>query len=218
VKLAPVTDDVFRIVLPPLRHMNAYLVGDVLVDAGLGPHARGILRALRERTVTTHVVTHAHGDHVGGSKTISEALGVPVWCGSGDVEAVRSGKPAAASPVQAVFRWKPVAVARQLREGDEVGPGFVVIDVAGHSPGQIALWRERDGTLICADVFLNLNFYTALPGLHEPPRLFNWDPARNRACARRLAALSPKLVLFGHGKPLRDPAKLKAFADSLPAD
>jgi hypothetical protein len=67
-------------------------------------------------------------------------------------------------------------------------------------------------------VFLNLSFYTAQPGLHEPPRLFNLDPARNRDCARRLAALEPQLVLFGHGKPLRDPSKLRAFADSLPRD
>lgn len=215
-KPTPVTDDVLRLVLPPLRHMNAYLVGDVLVDAGLGLHARGILKALRGRTVTTHVVTHAHGDHVGGSKTVSDALGVPVWCGPGDVEAVQAGKAAAASPLQALFRWKPVEVARELREGDQVGPGFTVLDVAGHSPGQIALWREGDRTLICADVILNLNFYTALPGLHEPPRLFNWDPARNRDCARRLAELEPQLVLFGHGKPLRDPAKLRAFAQSLP--
>jgi hydroxyacylglutathione hydrolase len=217
-KLTPITDDIFRIILPPLRHMNAYLVGDVLVDAGLGLHARGILKALGDRAMTAHVVTHAHGDHVGGSKTVSDALGVPVWCGPGDVEAVQSGKPAAASPVQALFRWKPVQVARELREGDEVGAGFTVLDVAGHSPGQIALWRERDRTLICADVFLNLEFYTAVPGLHEPPRLFNWDPARNRDCARRLAALEPRLVLFGHGKPLRDPAKLKGFAEKLQHD
>jgi hydroxyacylglutathione hydrolase len=217
-RLTPATDDVSVIVLPPLRHMNAYLVGDVLVDAGLGLHAKGILKALAGHTLTAHVVTHAHGDHVGGSKTVSDASGVPVWCGPGDVEAVQSGKPAAASPLQALFRWKPVEVARELREGDEVGPGFAVLDVAGHSPGQIALWRERDRTLICADVFLNLEFYTALPGLHEPPRLFNWDPERNRECARRLAALEPQLTLFGHGKPLRDPAKLRAFADSLPRD
>src|SRR6516225_2404654 len=98
-KLTPVTDDAFRIVLPPLRHMNAYLVGDVLVDAGLGLHARGILKAVGDRMLTAQVVTHAHGDHVGGSKTVSDALGVPAWCGPGDVEAVQSGKPAAASPL-----------------------------------------------------------------------------------------------------------------------
>jgi hydroxyacylglutathione hydrolase len=39
---------------------------------------------------------------------------------------------------------------------------------------------------------------------------------RNRQSARRLAELEPQLVLFGHGEPLRDRAKLKAFADSLP--
>src|ERR1700757_3852092 len=144
-RLTPVTDDVSVIVLPPLRHMNAYLVGDVLVDAGLGLHAGGILKALAGHSVRAHVVTHAHGDHVGGSRTVSEALRGPVWCGPGDVEAVQSGKPAAASPLQALFRWNPVAVARELREGDEVGPGFAVLE-----------------------------FYTALPGLHEPPRLFNW--------------------------------------------
>jgi glyoxylase-like metal-dependent hydrolase (beta-lactamase superfamily II) len=28
---------------------------------------------------------------------------------------------------------------------------------------------------------------------------------------RKLAALEPELVCFGHGRPLRDPAKLKRF-------
>jgi len=217
-KLTPLIDDVFQLVLPPRRFINAYLVGDVLVDAGLGPHAAGIIKALEGHTVATHMITHAHGDHVGGSKRVSDTLGVPVWCGAGDADAVRAGKPVAASPVQSLFRWKPVDIARELREGDEVGPGFTVLDVPGHSPGQIALWREPDRTLICGDVFLNLNFYTTLAGLNEPPGLFTVDAARNRESARRLAELEPQLVLFGHGKPLRDPVKLAGFAQSLPRD
>jgi glyoxylase-like metal-dependent hydrolase (beta-lactamase superfamily II) len=215
-KLTPVSDDVFRLVLPPRRFINAYLVGDVLVDAGHALHARGIVTALAGQTVATHVITHAHGDHVGGSSKVCETLGIPGWCGAGDAAAVRAGKPVAASPVQALFRWKPVEVARELREGDSVGPGFTVLDVPGHSPGHIALWRETEGTLICGDVFLNLGFYTTIAGLHEPPGLFTVDMARNRESARRLAELEPRLVLFGHGEPLRDPAKLKAFTQSLP--
>jgi hydroxyacylglutathione hydrolase len=93
-----------------------------------------------------------------------------------------------------------------------------VLDVPGHSRGHIALWRERDRTLICGDVFLNLNYYTTLAGLNEPPRAFTVDPARNRESARRLGELEPQLVLFGHGLPLRDPAKLAAFVRSLPRD
>jgi len=215
VKLAPIADDLFRFALPPRKFINAYLVGDVLVDAGLGLHAGPIVKALAGREVATHVITHAHGDHVGGSSGVGDALDVPVWCGAGDAEAVRAGKPVAASRVQSLFRWKPVDVGRELREGDEVGPGFTVLETPGHSPGQIVLWRERDRTLICGDVFLNLNFYTTLRGLNEPPGLFTVDAARNREAARRLADLQPELVLFGHGEPLRDPAKLAAFAESL---
>jgi glyoxylase-like metal-dependent hydrolase (beta-lactamase superfamily II) len=89
--LTPVTDDVFQLALMPRAGINAYLVGDVLVDAGLGLHGRGILKAVTGHTVVTHVLTHAHGDHVGGSKKVSDALGVPVWCGAGDAGAVRAG-------------------------------------------------------------------------------------------------------------------------------
>jgi hydroxyacylglutathione hydrolase len=42
------------------------------------------------------------------------------------------------------------------------------------------------------------------------------DPARNRESARKLGALEPELVCFGHGAPLRDPDKLKRFVDRLP--
>jgi hydroxyacylglutathione hydrolase len=142
---------------------------------------------------------------------------VPAWCGAGDAAAWAAGKPVAASRVQALFGWKPVAAARELRADDTVGRGFTVLDTPGHSPGHISLWREADRTLICGDVFLNLNFYTTAPGLNEPPKLFTVDPSRNRASARRLAEMEPELVLFGHGKPLRDPAKLAAFARSLSA-
>lgn len=93
-----------------------------------------------------------------------------------------------------------------------------MLDVPGHSPGHIALWRERDRTLICGDVFLNLGFYTTLSRLHEPPGLFTVNAARNRESARRLAPLEPRLVLFGHGASLDDPPKLSAFARSLRPD
>jgi hypothetical protein len=47
--------------------------------------------------------------------------------------------------------------------------------------------------------------------------MFTPDPARNRESARRLATLEPELVCFGHGKPLRNPEKLKRFVDGLAA-
>ena len=52
--------------------------------------------------------------------------------------------------------------------------------------------------------------------LHEPLAAFTPDPARNRASARRLAALEPALVCFGHGPPLRDAGELTRFVAALP--
>jgi glyoxylase-like metal-dependent hydrolase (beta-lactamase superfamily II) len=107
-------------------------------------------------------------------------------------------------------------VARRLREGDEVG-GFTVLDAPGHSPGHVAYWREADRVLLLGDVLNGQSLLTGIPGLQEPPAIFTADPARNRQSARRLAALEPELVCFGHGPPLRDPARLTRFVASLPA-
>ena len=57
---------------------------------------------------------------------------------------------------------------------------------------------------------------TGFPGLHEPPAAFTPDPPRNRASARRLGELRPRLACFGHGPPLRDPGKLADFIAGLP--
>jgi glyoxylase-like metal-dependent hydrolase (beta-lactamase superfamily II) len=62
-----------------------------------------------------------------------------------------------------------------------------------------------------------MNVRTGVRGLHEPPAIFTPDPPRNRESARRLAALEPALVCFGHGPPLRNPGELADFASRLPA-
>jgi glyoxylase-like metal-dependent hydrolase (beta-lactamase superfamily II) len=217
-ELAP---DVHILEAFPPYAINAYLVGDVLVDAGTRHHARGILKQLRDRAVSTHVVTHAHGDHQGSSHAVCEALGLPLWCGERDAEAIEDGRIRQRMPRHPVnevfgrlFPGPPHPVARRLHEGDEVA-GFAVLDTPGHSAGHISLWRESDRTLICGDVFTNIDTLTGLPGLHEPKGFFTPDPERNRESMRRLAALSPALTCFGHGRPLRGPAKLQALVERL---
>lgn len=195
--------------LPP-NAINVYLVGGVLVDAGTMLARRRVLRELRGRDVRTHVVTHAHPDHFGSSHAVCEALGVPLWTGAGDADALEAGVPVAGPgriPALMARMKMPHGhpVARRLREGDAV-EDFVVLDAPGHSPGQIALWRESDRTLVCGDVFFNL------PRLRPPPGLLTVDPERNRASMRRLADLRPALAMFGHGPPLRDPDALARIA------
>jgi hydroxyacylglutathione hydrolase len=206
---------------PPYA-INVYVIGDVLVDAATRHAGSRILRQLRGRDIRTHVVTHAHPDHQGASHQVCVTLGIPLWCGERDAAAIEDGKIMERQPRHPVnvligraFPGPAHPVARRLNEGDEVA-GFEVLDTPGHSAGHIALWRAGDRTLICGDVFTNIDTITGIPGLHEPKPFFTPDPRTNRDSMRRLAALEPELVLFGHGRPLRDPAKLRAFAAKLP--
>jgi glyoxylase-like metal-dependent hydrolase (beta-lactamase superfamily II) len=197
-----------------------YLVGDVLVDAGTSLAHRRILRRLKGRRVSAHALTHAHPDHYGSSHAVCEALGVPLWCGERDAHVAQGARPPAARGRAAKLLARlplpdPHAVARRLREGDEVA-GFTVLETPGHSPGHISLWRESDRTLICGDVFFNLNPLTLRPGLREPPAVLTHAVACNRESERRLAGLEPALVLFGHGPPLRDTESFVRLAESLP--
>lgn len=219
--LKKLADDLYILSGFPPYAINVYLMGDVLVDAGSRHAAKRILRQLRGRTVSTHALTHAHADHQGSSHEICDTLDIPLWCGEHDADAIEDGRirdRMPAHPINAmiarVFPGPPHPVARRLREGDSVA-GFEVLDVPGHSAGHVAYWREQDRTLICGDVFTNMDTITGLPGLHEPKSFFTPDPGRNRESMRRLAALNPELVCFGHGAPLRDPARLTRFTERV---
>jgi hydroxyacylglutathione hydrolase len=207
----------------PPNGINVYLVGDVLIDAATRQGERRIMRQITGRKLSAHALTHAHPDHQGSSHAICERLGIPLWCGQGDVPAMETPGGIANSQAPGWLNWfqqrfwtgPPHPVARALVEGDEVA-GFTVLESPGHSRGQVAYWRESDRVLILGDVLNGMNLMTGRRGLQEPPAVFTPDPARNRVSARRLAALRPKLTCFGHGPPLTDPGELSDFIDRMP--
>lgn len=204
--------------------VNAFLIGDVLIDAGGRRSGRKILKQLDGHPVTAHAITHAHPDHQGASDEICTKLGVPYWVGANDADAaeepslIRQRQPdhPVAKFYDSFFTGPGRKVDRTLAEGDEVA-GFRVLDAPGHSAGQVVFWRESDGVLIGGDVVNNMDIWTGIPGLHEPKPYLTPDPARNRESIRKIAALEPKVGLFGHGPRLRDPKKLADFAAQLPA-
>lgn len=65
-------------------------MGDVLVDAGTRHADRRILRQIRELPLRSHVLTHAHLDHMGASHRVCQELGLPLLCGGADVAAVEA--------------------------------------------------------------------------------------------------------------------------------
>jgi glyoxylase-like metal-dependent hydrolase (beta-lactamase superfamily II) len=119
------------------------------------------------------------------------------------------------SAVGPLWTGPPHPVARRLHEGDRVGT-FTVIETPGHTIGHISYWRESDRVLVVGDVLANLNIWNFRTMLCEPQRIFSIDPALNRRSARRLAALEPALICFGHGPPLRDTQQFIKYIERLP--
>jgi hydroxyacylglutathione hydrolase len=224
-----VAPDVFHLPVLPRDSVNTYVIGDVLVDTGYPFSAGAIKKAVADRKLSAIALTHAHPDHAGSAHKLADELGLPVWVGAADRETAETGRlvtnPALRKPglnviTGALARIPSVPIARELREGDALAAGFVVLDTPGHSPGHVSFWRESDRVLICGDVFFNMNLLTTAPGLRQPPGLLTTDPALNRRSERRVAELEPAIAGFGHGPVIEGDAaeRIAGFVAQLPVD
>jgi glyoxylase-like metal-dependent hydrolase (beta-lactamase superfamily II) len=95
-----------------------------------------------------------------------------------------------------------VQIADTVAEGDQIA-GFEVVDLSGHAPGLIGLWRAADRLALVSDCFYTLDPQT---GRHGHPRVphdaFNFDTEQARASMRKLAAMEPAAAWAGHAQPL----------------
>ena len=206
-------DDLYLLRGFPPNAINVYLVGDVLIDAATRQGERRIMRQIRGRKVSAHALTHAHPDHQGASHAICERLEIPLWCGQGDVPAMETPGAISNQPgagwlncfQRASGPARPTRSARALAGGRR---GRRLHRARGARPlartrRLLARVRPR------ADPRRRAQQHEPddrqARACSEPPAIFTPDPARNRASARRLAALEPALTCFGHGPPLRDP-------------
>jgi hydroxyacylglutathione hydrolase len=213
----PVADGVWRVRGGfPLR-VNVFLLEDgdgvTLFDTGIRQMSDAVRRAAAEiGPIKRAVLGNSHADHRGGAPS----LGAPVLChaderadaeGDGGWHYFDFGKLFA--PVRPLARrtvgsWDggPVKVSDTLSDGDEVA-GFRVLHLPGHSPGLLALWRERDRLAISNDVFALFDAQTSIPGGPRIPHpAFNWSTERARESALALAALDPATAWPGHFGPL----------------
>jgi len=217
-----IAPDVFHIPLAPRNGINAYLVGDVLVDTGIRQSAGALRRIAEEREVKAIALTHAHGDHAGSAKKLKDELGLPVWVGAKDRDATQEGKAVKKDPFNApgistiaglMGDFPAVQVDRTLAEGDELSAGFTVLDTPGHSPGHVSFWRESDRVLLCGDVWFNLDFRTFRPKLGPPFKIVTVDVEQNKRSQQRLLDLRPDVVCFGHGPVISAAAEKLRVSD-----
>lgn len=199
---------------------NVYLLeedgGVTLFDAGARTMTRAVASAgAKLGGIRRVVLGHGHTDHRG----TAPGLRVPVLChpdevqdaeGSGGFrywpDGLKGGLPPGMRHLHKLlhrFAWDggPVEISGTVSEGDQVAD-FGVIDLPGHAPGQIGLWRERDRLALVSDCFYTLDMWGRDAAPHIPEPLYNFDTDQARASIRKLAALEPAAAWAGHANPV----------------
>lgn len=212
----------FQVAVFLVRHES----GLVLVDAGFPGWHYAVLTAaesLPQPNRITHVVlTHAHVDHIGGAAFIARHHGAEVVASEAERPFVEGRSLARAAShllprlVLGLSHWtqgrrvEPIRVDRTVVDGDVVC-GLRVLEVPGHTPGQIALWHEADAVLLCADALFNVHGtigYDPVPGM-------TLNRARARASLARLVELGCNDVAPSHGPAILGDAaeRIRRFLD-----
>ncbi len=216
----------------------------VLIDTGL-PTSRSTILDCAERRFGKDVrpaaiiMTHAHFDHAGSLEELSQHWDVPVYAHPLEAPYLNgqaSYPPAdpwvgggAMSLLSPLYPRSPVDVSLRLKMLPDDGsvpfmPGWKWLFTPGHTPGQIALWRESDRTLIAGDAVITTGqesayeVLTQKPEIHGPPRYLTPDWELSEQSAAILAGLKPELLISGHGRPVKGAhmaAKLQELADNF---
>jgi len=164
---------------------NAYLRGNVLVDAGVTPMQVADYRDQIEWIV----LTHCHFDHIAHAHEIAHMCDAELCMHEADVEGLGADERTLA--MMFGERAPPLRIARTLRDGDDV-EGLRVIHTPGHTPGGICLWDEEERNLFSGDtVFADGGVgRTDFPG---------GSMADLKASLERLSLLDVKGLYPGHG-------------------
>jgi glyoxylase-like metal-dependent hydrolase (beta-lactamase superfamily II) len=177
-----------------------------VVDTGYVSHAPltvQLVEAARRGLPVTRVVnTHLHSDHVGGNAALLARWRPQVVIPPGMAAAVRDWDEsrlnyAATGQRCDRFAWDElIDPARTLRLG---GMQWEVLAGGGHDPEMVLLYNHDERLLISADALWEAGFGVIFPELEGASGF-----AEQQAVLDRIAALSPRAVVPGHGAPFAE--------------
>ena len=189
--------------LPPATHTNAYLVGTeelVLVEPASGfDDELAVTKAWvqehlsRGQRLRALLLTHHHGDHVGGAEALRAHFGVPIWAHERTAQRL-SGR---------------IAIDRLIDEQTAIeldGPTPLTLQpmhTPGHAPGHLCFYEPSSGSLIAGDMVAGVGtiLVEAVDG----------DMQLYLQSLRAMAARGSRQLLPAHGLPIERPAERLAF-------
>lgn len=201
---------------------NVYVVegpnGAILVDAGDPKQEDEILDGIDEAGVDRAligaiVITHAHADHTGSARALSEALDVPVLLQREDAARAAKGKNPRLPPqnLTAVFLKWFLKSKYPAYEADEpfqrcvdLGPYGVkgrVRLVGGHTVGSSIIELDH-GAVVVGDLLAGGFLGGAIAPKNPESHYFHEDREVVRATIEHIASSGATVMFVGHGGPL----------------
>jgi glyoxylase-like metal-dependent hydrolase (beta-lactamase superfamily II) len=200
--------------------VNAFVLAEdltTLIDTGTPKGADAVaaaLHELRRDRVDGVALTHHHPDHRGGLAAV--AGGAPVYVHRLDADVVDGRRPqpgpsvkgaqkvliTLAGPVVKAVTGKPqpVAVAKELEDGDDLPGGLRAIHTPGHTAGHVSFLHAGKRLLFVGDAAQNRS------SLALPVPFFTEDMEQAKRTLSKIAALDFDTAVFGHGTVLRGKA------------
>ena len=212
-KQVEITPEVIQ--LTRLGLVNCYLVreddGLTLIDTMIPGSAGAILKAAHalNRRLRRIALTHAHGDHVGSLDALAqEMVGIEFAIGHRESRLLQRdfrtepnephAKPKGTFPK---VRTIPSVL---LKDGEMYG-SLRVVASPGHTPGHIAFFDTRSGTLIAGDALVTVGGLRISGDASVLFPIINWATWHKPTAvesARRLLDLEPKTIAVGHGSAI----------------
>lgn len=174
--------------------VDALLVKDgakiILLDTGLGPAAQGLLLASLKQTsytpeqITDVLITHVHGDHVGGLVTSdgTQAFAKAIVHISAPDWAWLQGQANMAALVKII---SPQVVT--FAPGDQVAPSIRSLPLKGHTPGHVG-YQIVSGKARLLDV--GDMVHNPILSLAKPDWTITFDKDRTEGATTRRAELA----------------------------
>lgn len=198
--------------------------GHAVIDSGYATWADETLRLLAlpdnlgGRPLHRLINTHCHADHMGGNAALVRRYGCAVSIPVGEARAVRPWDLKAFMAEYADHAVEPFDYDDTIAPGDRFQAGglsWEALAAPGHDMNALMYWCEAHGVLITGDALWENG-----SGVVFPQASLAQSMEAAFTTLDRIASLSPRWILPGHGHPFRDAAgavarargRLQAFA------